>query len=135
MKTAAVVLLCLGLAVCSCKKYVQQQEQNAVMNIITNGLWRVELFHKDTIDITTSFSSYSFQFRTDGTVSGISNSNSVTGTWSADVSTRTITSFFPSGSAVLNELDGVWTITDSSPDYVVANKSDSLKSNLKLTKE
>ena len=113
--------LILGLYIVSCKKYVQQQEYNTAVNIITNGTWYVQQYLQDTTDITATLSAYKFQFKTDGTVTGTNGAISVTGTWQTDIPNRTITSSFPAGSGNLNELDGVWKITDSSPVYVVAH--------------
>lgn len=134
-KRSLIVLFALIACVSSCKKYVQQQEENALIQIVTNGVWYVQQYLQDSTDITGSFSGYNFQFRTDGTVTGTKNGASITGTWVADISNRTITSVFPAGSAVLNELDGVWKITDSAADYVVANTSaNSHTNNLRLKK-
>jgi hypothetical protein len=128
--------LLLGLSFLSCKKIVQQQEQNAAINIITNGLWYVQTYTEDSIDITASFSGYVFQFKQDGTVVGTKDSIATTGTWTADITTRTITSNFPSPPSPLNKLNSVWKITDSSIDYVVANTTinDSTE-NLRLQKQ
>ncbi len=134
-KIGVIFIVFLAVAFFSCKKYVQQQQENAVINIITNGVWYVQQYLQDTTDITTSFSGYNFQFRTDGTVTGTKGSISVTGTWAADITNRTITSSFPAGSGILNDLDAVWKITDSSVTYVVANSSiNSTTNNLRLQK-
>jgi hypothetical protein len=120
----------------SCKKFVQQQEQNVLVSMITNGVWYVQKYVQDTTDISSSFSGYTFQFRSDGTVTGMNGAISITGTWSGDITTETITSKFPASSGVLNDLDGSWKITDSSPTYVVANDTaNSVKNNLRLQKK
>lgn len=122
-KSAVFLLLTFSLFFSSCKKYVQQQEQDAALNLITNGTWMVQQFLQSGANITASFSGYVFQFKSDGTVVGTLGSTSVTGTWAADINNRTITSNFPAGSGILDNLDGVWKITDSSVTYVVANTS------------
>jgi hypothetical protein len=120
----------------SCKKLVQQQEQNAAINIITNGVWYVQTYKQDTTDITASFSGYVFQFKQDGTVTGTKASISTSGTWVASITNRTITSNFPNPPSPLNMLNSVWKITDSGADYVVANTTinDSTE-NLRLQKQ
>jgi hypothetical protein len=125
-----------GLCFFSCKKLVQQQEQNAAINIITDGVWYVQMYNQDSIDITNSFSGYVFQFKQDGTVTGTKDSIATTGTWSANITNRTITSNFPSAPSPLNKLNSVWKITDSGVDYVVANTviNDSTE-NLRLQKQ
>ncbi|MBS1975688.1 MAG: hypothetical protein JST13_15175, partial [Bacteroidetes bacterium] len=126
----------LAVSTFSCKKLVQQQERNAAMNIITNGVWYVTLYSENGTDITSSFSGYVFQFKQDGTVVGTKDSVSITGTWAANINDHTITSNFPNASSPLVKLNGVWKITDSSVDYVVANATinDSTE-NLKLQKQ
>jgi hypothetical protein len=115
---------------------VEQQEQNVAISIITNGVWYVQNYTQDSVDITTSFSGYVFQFKQDGTVIGTKDSISTAGTWTANINNRTITSNFPSAGNPLNKLNSVWKITDSSDDYVVANTSinDSTE-NLRLQKQ
>jgi hypothetical protein len=122
-KSAAFLLLTFSLVFSSCKKYVQQQEQDAAISLITNGTWMVQQYLQSGSNITASFSGYVFQFKSDGTVVGTLGGTSVTGTWAADINNRTITSNFPAGSGILDDLDGVWKITDSSVSYVVANTS------------
>jgi hypothetical protein len=137
MKTKFYILLLISLlSFFSCKKFVQQQEENAAIDIITNGVWYVQKYLNDSVDISASFSGYVFQFKQDGTVVGTKDSVSISGTWSANINDRTITSNFPSAGAPLNKLNGVWKITDSSVDYVVANAtiSDSTE-NLRLQKQ
>ena len=126
----------LGISIFSCKKLVQQQEQNAAIQIITNGLWYVQTYTNNGTDISSIFSGYVFQFKQDGTVIGTKDSSSITGTWAASIPNRTITSNFPGAGAPLNKLNSVWKITDSSIDYVVANASisDSTE-NLRLQKK
>lgn len=107
-----------------------------MLNIITNGVWYVQTYNEDSIDITASFSGYVFKFNQNGTVTGTKDSVATNGTWSANVNNRTITSNFPSPPAPLNKLNGVWKITDSGLDYVVANSTinDSTE-NLRLQKQ
>lgn len=105
----------------SCKKYIQQQEQNAVVALVTKGTWRVSgyLDHQ-TINLTDSFSGYSFQFNENGTVYGIRYGQQTNGTWSANVSAKTITSNFPSATYPYTLLNYTWIITDSYTDSVAA---------------
>jgi len=120
----------------SCKKLVQQQEQNEALNIMTNGVWQVSQYLQDSTDITTTLSAYTFQFKADGTVTGTNGTITVTGTWTTDIASRTITSNFPANSGAVNELDATWKITDSSTDYVIAHSTiNSNTNNLKLVKK
>ena len=123
-----ILFLLLIASLSSCKKYIQQQEKNAVLQIMTTGVWYVQLYKQNNIDITNSFSGYLFKFDANGVVTGTKNSASTTGSWSADVSTVTISSDFPSAPDPLKELNETWKITDSGPTYVVANSKDSVNS-------
>jgi len=108
----------------SCKKYIQQQEQNALVDLVTKGTWRVTgyLDHQ-TINLTDSFTDYSFQFISDGTVYGIKSGVQTKGTWTADMNSKSITSNFPSAPLPLSLLNHVWTITDSYTDSVAAESA------------
>jgi len=124
-----IILRCVYLSILlitslSCKKYIQQQEQNALVKLITVGTWRVTgyLDHQ-TINRTDSFAGYVFQFNNNGTVTGSRNGQQTNGTWTADVSAKTMFSNFPSAVEPLNLLNHLWKITDSYPDSVAAKTS------------
>jgi hypothetical protein len=114
-------LLLLLLFPFSCKKYIQQQEQNALVSLVTNGTWRVTGYLDHGINnLTDSFSGYSFQFNQNETVYGIRYGQQTNGTWSVNVSAKSITSNFPSAPYPLNLLNYTWIITDSYTDSVAA---------------
>lgn len=114
-------LLTLLVVPFSCKKYIQQQEQNALVNLVTQGTWRVTGYlDHETNNLTDSFSGYSFQFNENGTVYGVLNQQQSNGTWTASVSEKSITSNFPSAPYPLNMLNHTWIITDSFTDSVAA---------------
>ena len=110
----------------SCKKYIQKQEEKAVMSIITDGYWYVSQYLYDGDDSTSSFSGYLFKFDANGIVTGTKGANSYKGSWTPDVAARTITSGFPSGPSPVSLLDGVWKIKDSGTDFVLANYTDTI---------
>jgi hypothetical protein len=116
-----VTLLILLVFPLSCKKFIEQQEQNALVNIVTKGTWRITgyLDHQVT-NLTDSFSGYSFQFNADGTLYTVRFGQQTNGTWSADVGNKTITSNFPTASYPITLLNHTWTITDSYTDSVAA---------------
>jgi len=110
----------------SCKKLIQQQEEKAVMNIITNGNWYVYQYLQGSGDITTNFSGYLFKFNTNGSVIGTNSGVSDTGTWVPNVSARTITAGFPSAGPPVSLLNGIWRINDSGSDFVLASFNDTI---------
>jgi hypothetical protein len=105
----------------SCKKYIEQQEQNALVDLVTKGTWRITgyLDHQ-TNNITDSFSGYAFQFNENGTVYSTRYGQQTNGTWSANVANKTITSDFPTASYPISMLNHTWTVTDSYTDSVAA---------------
>ncbi|HEX4849557.1 MAG TPA: hypothetical protein VFV08_02070 [Puia sp.] len=113
-------LLLIAISTGSCKKYIQQQEQNALIKLITNGSWIVTRYLDNGTDITATFSGYSFKFNSNGTVAGTNGGTVVDGTWSGDINSKTITSNFPSATDPIAKLNAVWKITDSYTDSVAA---------------
>jgi hypothetical protein len=115
------LLLLLLIFPFSCKKYIQQQEQNALINIVTQGTWRITGYlDHETINITDSFSGYSFQFNANGTLYTVKNGQQTNGTYSVDIGNKTIASNFPTASYPITMLNHTWTITDSYTDSVAA---------------
>jgi hypothetical protein len=105
----------------SCKKYIQQQEQNALVSIVTKGTWRVTGYNdQQTTNLTDSFAGYSFQFNENGTLYTVKYGQQTNGTWSANIGNKTITSSFPEAAYPINLLNYTWTITDSYTDSVAA---------------
>ena len=115
-----IVLFLSGISF-SCKKFIEQQQKNAIVDLVTKGQWRVTGYiehQKDTL--TSDFDGYLFQFNENGTVYGVRFGQQTNGTWSADVPSKSITSNFPTGSYPITLLNHTWTITDSYTDSVAA---------------
>jgi|SRR6185437_15494694 len=114
------LIACLILLFCSCKKYIQKQEQNALEAVVTNGLWYVAGYEQNDSDITASFSGYLFKFDANNTVTATGGNAPVTGQWSDNINARTVTANFSGAAAPLVYLNETWSITDSYPDSVSA---------------
>jgi hypothetical protein len=127
-RVSIAVLLVFILHSFSCKKYIQQQEQNALVKAVTAGQWYVQEYLQNDSDITVTFSGYLFKFDANGTVAGTKDNITVQGTWKADINARTIVSNFPGAPLPLRNLNETWHITDSYTNFVVANSSDSVYS-------
>ena len=105
----------------SCKKFIEQQQQNAIVDLVTKGQWRITGYIDHQTDtLTNDFAGYLFQFYENGTVYGVKFGQQTNGTWSADVSKKSITSNFPTASYPISLLNHTWTITDSYTDSVAA---------------
>jgi hypothetical protein len=127
-----ILFVALAASLPSCKKFIQQQEENAVLKIMTTGVWYVSGYIQNDSDITTSFSGYLFKFNANGTVVATLNASSTLGTWSANISAQSISSDFPAASDPLMELNETWKITDSGDNYVVANSSDTTNNTINI---
>jgi hypothetical protein len=120
------IILLSGILLASCKKFVQNQEQKAVIADVTDGLWYVTGYEQNDSNITAAFSGYLFKFDANNTVTGIINNDSVQGEWLVNISGRTITSDFPGAGYPLNQLNETWYVDDSYTDSVSAQCTDSV---------
>ena len=115
-----ITLLFIILAAPSCKKTIEKKQENAVKQAMVNGIWIIEQYLEGANNISSDFLNYDFKFYDDGTVTGTIASTTTNGTWSANTTTYSITSIFPSASNPLLKMNGEWKITDSYWDYVEA---------------
>ena len=114
-------LIAILFFVASCQKFIDKQKEKIAMGIITEGQWYVEQFKvDDTVNITSDFLNYKFQFNDDGTVTGSNGTYSSSGTWKPDVPKQSIISDFPTANNPIKWLNGTWKLTDSYTDYVEA---------------
>lgn len=104
----------------SCKKFIEKQAQNLVVDAMTSGQWIVEQYIEGNNNISNQFLNYTFKFYENGTVTGTIDSASTEGTWAGNASDYTITSEFPSATDPLKKLNGVWKLKDTDWDYVKA---------------
>src|SRR6267154_6902852 len=94
----------------SCKKFIEQQERNAIVDLVTKGQWRITGYIDHQTDtLTNDFAGYLFQFNENGTVYGVIFGQQTNGTWSADVSKKSITSNFPTAAYPVSLLNHIWT--------------------------
>ena len=90
------------------------------MKAITDGTWIVEQYFENGSNLSYEFLNYDFNFNSNGVVTGTIAGSSTSGTWSGSASTASITSNFPTSTAPLVKMNGIWKITDSYWDYVEA---------------
>jgi hypothetical protein len=131
------VVVTVLVAASSCKKAIEQKQEDLIYQIITNGRWYVELYKEDAADVTADFFGYEFQFYNNNTVDGIRNNVAKSGTWSGDANTKTIVSAFPPAAGdTLKRLTFTWKITDSALDFVKAETTTATgKNTLQLRKK
>lgn len=117
-------LLLLALSFTSCKKSIIAAQEDLIVKAMTDGQWRVTKFTRDATDVTTDFTPYKFQFRSNSTVEAINNgATESTGTWAGNAEARTIASDFTNAAATLMLLNGTWNITKNSWTYVEATQT------------
>lgn len=130
-------LTILILTLFSCKKAIEQAQENAVMQAMTTGQWVVAKFTQNSNDMTTGFSGYSFKYNTDKTVNAIKN-NAVetTGSWDANTDALTITASFLNANQPLPLLNGTWHIDNTTWTSVDASMTAGTETKtLKLVKQ
>ena len=115
-------LALLTLLFFGCKKTVREAQEDFVVNAMTNGQWMVKSYLKGSTDITSSFSSYKFQFKENRTVDAIKdNITEKTGTWDANAAAMSITANYSTQAEPLSLLNGTWVIVKNSLSYVEAS--------------
>ena len=126
-----VILAVMTLATFSCKKAVEAQQRNIIIDAMTNGRWYVQQYKENTNDVTGDFLGYEFQFYENGNVDGIRNTVVQSGTWTTDISNYTITAGFGANAGdTLKRLNYTWKITDSYLDYVEAKTTTAAGDNI-----
>lgn len=110
------------LATVSCDKAVENKQKDLLIEAMTNGVWLVDFYSENNIDITSYFDGYEFQFVENGVVMATKNYAMTHGTWTGDFETQMITSDFPGATDPLAKLNGSWKIVDSHLDYVKSER-------------
>lgn len=91
---------------------------------MTDGQWKVTSFTQNGTDITSSFSTYKFQYYKDRTVDAINNGVvEKKGTWNGDASTMTTSAQFIGAANPLVLINGDWHIDNNGWTYVVATQT------------
>lgn len=114
------------LALTGCKKIIDQQKENFVLSVMTEGQWQITRFVEANDTITDHFTPYTFQFNRDYTVEAIRNGATENrGSWQGDPETMNITAQFNNAGEVLARINGVWHIYQNSLSYVMASQTNS----------
>jgi hypothetical protein len=127
-------LLLIAISMAHCSK--EKIQQTLITKAMTDGQWVISQFTENSLDYSTEFSPYVFQFYDNGQVSAINGSTVVTGTWTGDANARTIKSSFPAGNTTLQRLNDTWQIFNNTLTMVEANPTTPARSAyLKLVKK
>ncbi len=110
----------------SCKKIKEDLIERQVLNFISDGQWKVTEFSKNSVDYTSEFTGYQFNFKTNDKVEAIKNGTiQKTGNWFGDANALTINSTFPQDAPhPLTYLNGVWKLIDGGNNFAKATKNE-----------
>lgn len=127
MKNTLFIFLVSILSV-SCKKTIEKVAQDLVVQAMTNGQWRVSKFTQNGSDITSSFSSYKFQYYSNKTVDAFNNNlKERTGNWDGNASAMTTWVNFPGAPNPISLINGTWNITKNSWTFVEATQTNGIE--------
>lgn len=107
----------------SCKKAAEQIGEDLVIKAMTDGQWKITKFTQNGADITSSFSTYKFQYYSNKTVDAINNGViERTGSWDGNAMAMTTWANFPGAPNPILLINGTWNITNNGWTYVEAKQ-------------
>ena len=119
------VISLFSLGFSSCKKAVDNAQENAAFEIITNGQWQVTKFDVGTTPKLSEYSGFIFQFYNTGIVKAMKTGNpDIDGNWSVRTDVAAINSNFPGQGDPLKRFNGTWLLTKTTETTVQAIKDD-----------
>jgi hypothetical protein len=131
--SACIVLL---LSLPSCKKTVQNIQEDLVIKAMTDGQWAVTSFTRNGVDITADFSTYTFKYYSNKTVDARKNGLfEKSGTWDGDAASMTTWANFANPPYPLDLINGSWHITRNSWTYVEATQTGTDNKTMRLEKQ
>ena len=92
----------------SCKKAIDKQKEDYVLDVLTNGRWFLDNYTENYLDYTYDFMQYEFQFYENGKLDAITATSVTSGTWVGNVDNLTVTVTFPVTHTELDRLTHVW---------------------------
>jgi hypothetical protein len=120
----AILFLLLTTPFFSCKKKVEQIQQDLVILAMTDGQWAVTSFTLNSTSITADFANYKFKYYSNKTVDAIkSGTVEKTGTWDGNAATMTTNANFTAPPYPLDLINGDWNITRNGWTYVEATQT------------
>ncbi len=126
MKKYLIFLFCsLVVGLGSCKKAVDNAQENAAFEIITNGQWVVTKFDVGTEPKLSEYNGFVFQFFNTGVVKAMKSGNpDIDGNWSVRTDVAAINSNFPGQGDPLRRFNGTWLLTRTTETTVQAIKDE-----------
>lgn len=119
-----IILLFTPIFLGGCKKAMDRIAEDAIVDAMVSGQWKITSFKQNGTDITSDFSEYKFQYYRNKTVDAIRNGTvDKTGSWDGNSSNMTTWADFPGAVHPLTLINGTWNITKSSWTYVEATQT------------
>jgi hypothetical protein len=114
------ILICF-----SCKKTIENTQEDLVIKAMTDGHWGITSFIHNGIDITVDFNGYKFKYYDNPKkVDAIKNGTvEKTGDWGGNAVDKTTWANFSGASVPISLINGAWNITRNSWTYVEASQS------------
>ncbi len=108
----------------SCKKTIEQIQEDLVIKAMTDGQWKITNFVYNGNNITSDFDTYRFKYYSNKTVDAINNGTvEKTGNWDGNSSNMTTWANFTGAVHPLVLINGNWQITRNSWTYVEASQT------------
>ncbi|HUR67415.1 MAG TPA: hypothetical protein VMZ03_13775 [Chitinophagaceae bacterium] len=123
--TQVIAFVLIALLSSSCKKTIQNIQEDLVVKAMVDGQWKVTNFTLNGSNITTDFSTYRFKYydnpkKVDAVKNG---SVEKTGQWGGNSADNTTWANFDVAPYPLSLINGTWNITRSSWTYVEATQT------------
>ena len=123
-KNPVLIFAFLLVAVSSCKKSIEEKQEDLVIKAMTDGHWVITNFVLNGSNITSDFAPYKFKYYSNKTVDAINNGTvERTGQWDGNASNNTTWANFPGAPYPLNLINGTWQIDRNSWTYVEASQT------------
>jgi len=123
MKKLALFLVVI-IILSSCKKAVQNTQEDLVLMAMTDGRWKITSFTRNGNDITSDFTNYRFKYYSNKTVDAINNGVvEQTGQWDGSSTAHTTWANFTAAIHPIVLINGTWNIMNNSWTYVTASQT------------
>lgn len=125
MKRFFFLLLLVIVAATSCKKTIENVQEDLVVKAMTDGQWAITNFVYNGTNITTDFAGYKFKYYDNPKkVDAIKNGTTEkTGDWGGNSADKTTWANFTGAVNPLLLINGTWNITRNGWTYVEATQN------------
>jgi hypothetical protein len=124
MKIKLTLIVILLFQLTSCKKTIENIQQDLVIQAMTDGQWKITNFVYNGSNISADFTNYRFKYYSNKTVDAINNGSvEKTGNWDGNATAMTTWASFTGAVYPLSLINGNWNITRNSWTYVEATQN------------